>query len=509
MLWRTLFLLVGLAVGDALWAQPRSEVSLRIVVVRDISRAEPPVLAELRESPHFDVRPQPGKKIVDEDYATWADAILLLSLPASADEAWAQRLDKFVEAGAGLVVSGAAVCGLEDSVTYSNLLGRSGGEAWKPQTQAVVVARQSHPVTQCLTHFLHAGMPQVLAVECGVLAAGDPVTVAPKVTPVTEEVLGAGTARPVGVTANRTLRQAALLWTHRREKVVVSALDLTSGRSTGAARTILKRALEWVTLRRIRTPLAEPYLLSSTVRARALVSGVDSAVVAPGQSFPAGALVLERGFSLPGQFFLGRQCAPVMTYHGAEWLLRPDRETTEQPDRTLAALKIQPGSTVVDLGAGNGYFSLRMARLVGDEGRVLAVDIQPEMLELLKQRAREAKISNVECVLATEKDPGVAPESADLTLLVDVYHELATPQEVLSNVHRSLKPNGRLVLVEYRGEDPTVAIKPLHRMLLPQIRAELLVLGFEILKVHEFLPNQRIVVAGKRPLQTGVSAGDQ
>ena len=508
---RTTFLVSLFVFSPALRAQPGPKFHLRVAVVADPSRSASAVVEVLRKSPRFEIRPEAGKEPTAEDLETWADAVLVLSLHAGNDADWARRLEAVVESGAGLVVSGEAVCALPDSAVYASILGRGAHRPWRPQPSAVVVSRQSHPVTQCLTHFLHAGTPQAVVTERGILAVGgvpDDLRVR---------------AQPASPGTPRALKQAALVWTHRREKVVATALDLTGGRSTGAAATILKRALEWVTSRRIRTPLESPYVLSSTLLAQSLALATESpATESPATESPAtespvtespvtGGLAgaesttsvgietafLERGFALPGRFFMGRQCAQVMTYHGADWLIRPDREQTEQPDRVLEALAIQPGDTVVDLGAGNGYFSIRMARLVGDKGRVLAVDIQPEMLKLLSERAREAGVTNIENVLATETDPRLQPESADLVLMVDVYHELATPEQVLAKVRRSLKPYGRLALVEYRGEDPTVAIKPLHRMLLPQVSAELLAQGFEVLKVHEFLPTQRIVVAGK------------
>jgi ubiquinone/menaquinone biosynthesis C-methylase UbiE len=166
----------------------------------------------------------------------------------------------------------------------------------------------------------------------------------------------------------------------------------------------------------------------------------------------------------------------------------------------LDALHIAPGSTAADLGAGTGYFSLRLARRVGPSGRVLAVDIQEEMLHLLAARLREERVENVEGVLATETDPHLPSRSVDLVLMVDVYHELSKPAEVLRRVKESLRPAeggrraGRLVLVEYRGEDPAVPIKPLHRMTLSQVRAEVEPFGFRSVKVHEFLPHQRVLV---------------
>lgn len=183
-----------------------------------------------------------------------------------------------------------------------------------------------------------------------------------------------------------------------------------------------------------------------------------------------------------------------MSVLGADWLERPEREATEQPERVLDALAIAPGSVVADVGAGTGYFSLRLARRVGPGGRVLATDIQPGMLERLQARARAAGVTNVTTVLSTEDDTRLAPASVDLVLMVDVYHELARPAETLVQLRRALRPGGRLVLVEYRGEDPDVAIKEEHKMTLAQIQREVLPAGFRLDVVHEFLRDQRVVV---------------
>jgi ubiquinone/menaquinone biosynthesis C-methylase UbiE len=187
-----------------------------------------------------------------------------------------------------------------------------------------------------------------------------------------------------------------------------------------------------------------------------------------------------------------------MSYHGADWLVRPDREETEQPEKVLDSLELKPGMTVVDLGAGVGYFTLRLARRVGPEGKVLGVEVQEEMLRGLKERAAKEGVENVVPILATEKDPRLSEDTADLVLMVDVYHELAHPREVMAAVRKALRSKGRVVLVEYRGEDPTVPIKPLHRTTLPQMRAELEALGFRWLEVKESLPHQRVIIAGKR-----------
>ena len=194
-----------------------------------------------------------------------------------------------------------------------------------------------------------------------------------------------------------------------------------------------------------------------------------------------------------------RQIAPVMSYLGADWLVRPEREREEQPDRVVAALRIPKGSTVIDLGAGVGYFTWRLANRVGPDGRVIATDVQPEMLAMLSQNMRSRGIGNVEAVLATQQDARLpARGDAELALLVDVYHELAHPALTMRQVLRALKPGGRLVLVEYRKEDPWIPIHPLHKMSVEEAREEIEPTGFEFVELLDFLPSQHIIVF-KRP----------
>ncbi|MBI4604149.1 MAG: methyltransferase domain-containing protein [Planctomycetes bacterium] len=218
---------------------------------------------------------------------------------------------------------------------------------------------------------------------------------------------------------------------------------------------------------------------------------------------PADASTLP-GLAPEKGFYRGRQVAPVMGYQAADWLLRHDREETEQPEKVLEALAIAEGATVADVGAGAGYFTLRLARRVGPTGRVLATDLQEEMLELLRGRIAEAGLKNVEAVLATETDPKLPEGAVDLALLVDVYHELARPAEALAGLLKSLRPAadgkrpGRLVLVEYRGEDPSVPIKALHRTTVQQVRSEIEPAGFKLVEVKGFLPHQHVLVFERR-----------
>jgi ubiquinone/menaquinone biosynthesis C-methylase UbiE len=172
-------------------------------------------------------------------------------------------------------------------------------------------------------------------------------------------------------------------------------------------------------------------------------------------------------------FYLGREIAQVMGHEGADWLDRPEREAEEAPTLLLRALKLKPGQAIADIGAGSGYFSLRLARLVGPKGRVYAVDIQPEMLDILRQKSRAANLRTIEPVLGTVSDPKLPAESVDLCLLVDVYHEFDHPFEMTRAMIKALKIGGRLVLVEYRQEDPRVPIKLVHKLSEAQARKEM------------------------------------
>jgi ubiquinone/menaquinone biosynthesis C-methylase UbiE len=183
-----------------------------------------------------------------------------------------------------------------------------------------------------------------------------------------------------------------------------------------------------------------------------------------------------------------------MGYEGADWLDRPERVKSEQPDRVVEALSLSPGSTVADIGAGTGFFTLRLARQVGPTGRVIATDLQPAMLARLQANVAHAALGNVVLVQATETDEKLPDNSIDLALMVDVYHELSRPRETLAQVRRALRPSGRLTLVEYRGEDPSVPIKAEHKMTLAQVELEVEGEGYRLAQVLEFLPQQRIIV---------------
>jgi ubiquinone/menaquinone biosynthesis C-methylase UbiE len=195
----------------------------------------------------------------------------------------------------------------------------------------------------------------------------------------------------------------------------------------------------------------------------------------------------------------GRKYAGVMGAAGADWLVRPERAEEEQPDKAIALLGIARGATVADIGAGNGYMTWRLAERVGPTGKVFANDIQSEMLEMLRRNMQQRKLRNVETVLGTYDDPRLPPNSLDLVILVDVYHEFSEPQKMLRRIRESLKSDGRLVLLEYRAEDPAVPIRPEHKMTVAQVKTELEPEGYHVDRVLEDLPRQHILIFQKNP----------
>ena len=198
----------------------------------------------------------------------------------------------------------------------------------------------------------------------------------------------------------------------------------------------------------------------------------------------------------------GRKIASVMGWGGADWLERSERELEEMPDTAIDAIGVKPGMTVADVGAGSGYFTVRLARRVGPDGKVLAEDIQPEMLRILKKRLDSANFTNIETVLGTETDPKLPAGQLDLILMVDVYHEFSQPQRMLRKVRESLKEDGRLVLLEYRKEDPWVPIRPEHKMSVAEAKLEVEDEGFSLEAVKPDLPRQHILIFKKVPAAT-------
>lgn len=196
----------------------------------------------------------------------------------------------------------------------------------------------------------------------------------------------------------------------------------------------------------------------------------------------------------PSTHYRGREIARTMHYSGAPWLVRESREREEDCAALLGALELREGQRVCDLGCGNGFYTLPLAERVGASGRVLAVDVQPQMLLLLEERARASELDGrIERVLCTEEDPRLPAGELDLVLLVDVYHELSHPEPVLRAVRESLAPGGRMVLVEFRGEDPSVPILPLHKMTKLQVLREVLPNGFRLEREFDELPWQHML----------------
>jgi SAM-dependent methyltransferase len=197
-----------------------------------------------------------------------------------------------------------------------------------------------------------------------------------------------------------------------------------------------------------------------------------------------------------GKFYMGREISHVMGHLGAGWLERPNREREERTDLLLQNLALKATDHVADLGAGTGYFSFPIAQQVGT-GKVLAVDIEPEMLRLVEQRKLVDGVDNIDTVLASERSPNIPNASVDVVLLVDAYHEFSYPREVMAGVVKGLKPGGRVVLVEYRGEDRSVPIKLLHKMTQRQAIKEMSAVGLQWLRTDDYLPQQHVMVFTK------------
>lgn len=195
----------------------------------------------------------------------------------------------------------------------------------------------------------------------------------------------------------------------------------------------------------------------------------------------------------PLKKYFGRRIATTMHYLGAPWLVRESRQREEDCETMLAALHVQPGQTVCDMGCGNGFYTLPLAKLVGDQGKVVAVDIQREMLLLLKDRSAAENVSNIELVHGSVVDPQLKPSSVDLVLMVDVYHEFSHPEQMLKAIRASLKPAGRVALVEFRAEDRSVPIKKLHKMSKKQILKEFQPNGFTLVEEFDKLPWQHLM----------------
>jgi FkbM family methyltransferase len=197
-----------------------------------------------------------------------------------------------------------------------------------------------------------------------------------------------------------------------------------------------------------------------------------------------------------GKFYMGREISFVMGHRAADWLNRPGRIEEERPDEVVANMNLQADEVVADIGAGSGYFSFRIAAQL-PRGKVMAVDIQPEMLAIIEQRMAEEGVDNIEPVLGAIDDPNLEPESIDAAIMVDAYHEFSHPFEMVQGIYNALKPGGRIFLLEYRGEDPSVPIRPLHKMTEIQAVREMSVFGLEWTDTLDFLPWQHMMIFTK------------
>ena len=205
----------------------------------------------------------------------------------------------------------------------------------------------------------------------------------------------------------------------------------------------------------------------------------------------------EPGEGGSGKTYMGREIAEVMGHFGVGWLERPEREREERTDLLVAAMKLKPTDAVADIGAGSGYFTMRLAPIVA-EGVVYATDIQKEMLDIVMERALEDGAHNVMPILGEIDDSGLEPNSVDVVLFVDAYHEFSHPWEMMTSIVRALKPGGRVYLVEYRLEDPTVPIKERHKMSEEQARREMEAVGLRFVENADVLPQQHIMVFERR-----------
>jgi len=195
----------------------------------------------------------------------------------------------------------------------------------------------------------------------------------------------------------------------------------------------------------------------------------------------------------PMKTYMGRRIAETMHFAGAEWLIRDEREREERCSLMLANLGVRPGQVVCDMGCGNGFYTLQIAKMMGNRGTVIGVDVQPEMLSLMRDRMEEAGIENIVPILGSYHSPRLPPDMMDIVLMVDVYHEFSHPESMLAGIRRSLKPDGQIILVEYRAEDRSVPIRPVHKMSKKQINKEMTANGFKLVSEFDRLPWQHMM----------------
>lgn len=238
-------------------------------------------------------------------------------------------------------------------------------------------------------------------------------------------------------------------------------------------------------------------LIAASACARQPLPSTDTAATVAAHVPTSAYTQVPRSADGIGKAYEGREIAAVMGWQGAAWLEREEREREERGSLLLRELALTPGMQVADIGAGTGYYERRIAPLVAPEGKVHAIDVQPQMVAMLRQLALRPEFSNVMPVLGSERDPGLAPGTIDLAMMVDVYHELAYPAEMLDAIVRALKPGGRVVFVEYRAEDAAVPIKSLHKMSVRQVRREAERHGLVWERTAESLPWQHVIVFRK------------
>ncbi|GAB4535574.1 MAG: class I SAM-dependent methyltransferase [Pleurocapsa sp.] len=244
------------------------------------------------------------------------------------------------------------------------------------------------------------------------------------------------------------------------------------------------------------------YLISSIVVLALLLLVISNFTYTPevlAQQKTSNSYYREKAIHNPdgiGKYYMNREIAQVMGHQAMMWLERSSREIEEKPQQTIAELALKPDDVVADIGAGTGYFSFRIAQQV-PEGKVYAVDIQPEMLDAIAYLKQEKQIQNVETVLGKPDDPQLLANSIDLAVMVDAYHEFAYPREMMEGIVEALKPGGRVVLLEYRQENPLIMIKYLHKMTQKQVKKEMKAVGLQWQETKEFLPEQHFFVFTK------------
>ena len=241
-------------------------------------------------------------------------------------------------------------------------------------------------------------------------------------------------------------------------------------------------------------PHSNPILLFSTSTVLWFLVNV---AVAQDIAHPGYENAPERRTTGIGKFYMGREISFVMGHQAAQWLNRPSRIQEEMPDQVVANMGLSADDVVADIGAGSGYFSFRIAAKV-PEGKVYSVDIQPEMLKLVEEQKALNRIFNVEGVLGEIDDPNLSAESIDAAIMVDAYHEFSHPFEMINGIYKALRPEGRIFLLEYRGEDSSVPIRPLHKMTEDQVVKEMSVFGLEWTETLDFLPWQHMMIFTKR-----------